>query len=66
MCSLLQSYVINTNHVIKNKEHSMDFFTILTNDPIVAAGVAVIVSTVLIVGYIGYYFVKNIVNSKPK
>jgi hypothetical protein len=44
----------------------MDFFTILTNDPVVAAGVAVIGCTVLIVGYIGYFFVKNIINSKPK
>jgi len=44
----------------------MDFFTILTNDPIVAAGVAVIASTVFIVGYIAYYFVKNIINSKPQ
>ena len=44
----------------------MEFFTILTNDPIVAEGVAVIASTVFIVGYIAYYFVKNIINSKAQ
>lgn len=44
----------------------MDFFSILMNDPIVAAGVAVIVSTTFIVGYIVYYFIKNIINSKAE
>ena len=44
----------------------MNFFTMLTNDPVVAAGVAVIVCTACIVGYIAYYFIKNIINSTPK
>jgi len=44
----------------------MDFFSILLNDPIVAAGVAVIVSTTCIVGYIAYYFIKNIINAKAE
>jgi len=43
----------------------MDFFTILLNDPIVAVGVAVIAGTCLIVGYIAYYFIKNIIKSEP-
>ncbi len=44
----------------------MDFFSMLLNDPIVGAGVAVIAGTCLIVGYIAYYFIKNIIKAGPR
>ena len=44
----------------------MEFFSMLLNDPVVAAGVAVIVSTTCIISYIAYYFIKNVINSKPR
>lgn len=44
----------------------MEFFSMLLNDPIVTAGVAVIVSTTFIISYIAYYFIKNVINAKPK
>jgi hypothetical protein len=48
------------------KELRMEFFAMLLDDPVVAAGVAVIVSTTFIIGYIAYYFIKNVINSKPR
>jgi len=42
----------------------MDFFSVLMNDPIVAAGVAVIACTTGIVGYLAYFFIKNIIKAK--
>ena len=48
------------------KELRMEFFAMLLDDPVVAAGVVVIVSTTFIIGYIAYYFIKNVINSKPR
>lgn len=41
----------------------MDFFSMLLNDPVVSASIAVIVGTCCIVGYIGVYFIKNIIKA---
>jgi len=42
----------------------MDFFSMLLNDPVVGASIAVIAATCCIVGYIGFYFIKNIIKSE--
>lgn len=43
----------------------MKFFSMLLNDPVVGASIAVIAVTCGILGYLAYYFIKNIVNAKP-
>lgn len=43
----------------------MDFFSMLLNDPVVGASIAVITVTCCIVGYLAYYFIKNIIKAKP-
>jgi len=43
----------------------MKLLSMLLNDPVVAASISVIVVTCSIIGYLAYFFIKNIVNAKP-
>lgn len=42
----------------------MDFFSVLTNDPVVFAFTIMIVLTALFAAYMKYYFIKNIKNQE--
>ena len=42
----------------------MDFFSMLFNDPVVAASIAVIAGTFAIICYIAVYFVRNIIKAE--
>lgn len=43
----------------------MDFFTLLFSDPIVAASIAVITATFVIISYLAFFFVRHTINDEP-